>query len=188
MHNQVAELALVLVAVSNCIAPTDAQCPSGTTSSTGSNGAMASKADNVPIAVKPTGLLLSDGASDKVQGVDPPGSWFVFNDKSAKGVMTPASIGEFAATGIVNGAVHTQGKGFTEWGGGIGFNFVGGDAVTPLDASAYSGITFKASGSSAMHVALATVATMPDFGECTKCYDHFSVDVTDLSSAPKSYS
>jgi hypothetical protein len=102
--------------------------------------------------------------------------------------MTPASTGEFGATAIVNGAVHTQGKGFTDWGGGIGFNFVGAESVTPLDASAYAGISFKASGSTPCHVALATVATMPEFGECTKCYDHFAVDLTDLTSTPKTYS
>jgi hypothetical protein len=191
----------VLGAASSCIAPPEAQCPaaangaasvstnaSTSTASTNASGPSASKGSNVPAAVKPTGLLLSDGASDKIQGVDPPGSWFVFNDRTAKGVMTPASTGEFGATGIVNGAVHTQGKGFSDWGGGIGFNFVGAESVTPLDASAYSGITFKAWGSTPLHVALATVATMPEFGECTKCYDHFATDITDLTSAPKTYS
>jgi hypothetical protein len=120
--------------------------------------------------------------------VDPPGSWFVFNDKSSKGVMSPASTGEFVSAGLVNGAIHTNGKGFTDWGGGIGVNFVGGDAVAPLDASGFTGISFKASGSTAMHVGLATVATMPEFGLCTKCYDHYAVDITDLSSTPKVYS
>ena len=190
----------VLAGVSSCIAPS-AQCPTGnaatasnTTSSPASGGTTASaaspasKGSSAPPAIKPTGLLLSDGASDKIHSIDPPGSWFVFNDRSAKGVMTPASTGEFGATGIVNGAVHSQGKGFSEWGGGIGFNFVGAESVTPCDASAYSGISFKAWGSTALHVALATVATMPEFGECTKCYDHFSADVTDLSSKPKVYS
>src|SRR5262249_32188480 len=66
--------------------------------------------------------------------------------------------------------------------------FVGADSLTPLDASGYTGISFKASGASAMHVGLATKATMPEFGECTKCYDHFAVDITDLSSTPKRYS
>jgi hypothetical protein len=195
-NNRVANpagLALVLAAVSNCIAP-QAQCPTGTpatatpsTASGGASASSASKGSSAPAAVKPTGLLLSDGASDKIQGVDPPGSWFVFNDRTAKGVMTPATTGEFGATAIVNGAVHTQGKGFSDWGGGIGFNFVGAETVTPLDASAYSGLTFKAWGSTPVHVALATVATMPDFGECTKCYDHFAVDITDLTSTPKTY-
>jgi hypothetical protein len=199
MNKQVAKLgavALVLATASSCIAP-QAQCPAGSTGSTASNTTSSSgtsdtpaakSSSSAPKAVKPTGLLLSDGASDKIQSIDPPGSWFVFNDRTAKGVMTPASTGEFGSTGIVGGAIHTQGKGFTDWGGGIGFNFVGADSLTPLDASGYSGISFKASGSSAIHVALATIATMPDFGECTKCYDHFATDVTDLTSAPKTYS
>jgi hypothetical protein len=187
-----ATLAVVgLPALASCIAP-QAQCPSGSsaTASTTSGSTSESatvKVSDAPPAVKPKGVLLSDGASDKIQSIDPPGSWFVFNDRTAKGVMTPASTGEFGATAIVNGAVHSQGKGFSDWGGGIGFNFVGAESVTPLDASAYAGVTFKASGSAPLHVALATKATMPDFGECTKCYDHFAVDITDLSATPKTY-
>jgi hypothetical protein len=195
--DRVAGIMLVLAGASNCIAPPEARCPTdGTTASTtpsitqtttASASPSSSKGSNAPPAIKPTGLLLSDGASDKIQSVDPPGSWFVFNDRTAKGIMTPASTGEFGSTAIVKGAVHTQGKGFTDWGGGIGFNFVGAESVTPLDASAYSGITFKAWGSTPLHVALATVGTMPEFGECTKCYDHFAADITDLTSTPKTY-
>ena len=187
-------VAFVLAAGSNCIAPPgpQAQCPSGgattSTTSVSASESPAAKPSNAPPAVKPKGLLLSDGASDKIQNVDPPGGWFVFNDRTAKGTMTPASTGEFGATAIVKGAVHTQGKGFTDWGGGIGFNFVGAESVTPLDASGYSGISFIASGSTPVHVALATIATMPEFGACTKCYDHFAVDITDLTSTPKTYS
>jgi hypothetical protein len=138
--------------------------------------------------VKPSGPLIADGKSISVLNVDPPGSWFVFNDKSAKGAMVPASTGEFESSGLVNGAIHTDGKGFTDWGGGIGVNFVGGDSVAPLDASGFTGISFKASGKGALHVGLATVATMPEFGACTKCYDHYAVDITDLGSTPKVYS
>ena len=101
--------------------------------------------------------------------------------------MTPSSTGEFTSA-LVNGGIHTSGKGFTDWGGGIGFNFVGADSLTPLDASAFTGISIKASGSTAVHVGLATRATMPEFGECTKCYDHFATDITDLSATPKVYS
>jgi hypothetical protein len=39
-----------------------------------------------------------------------------------------------------------------------------------------------------MHFALATKATMPEFGKCTKCYDHFAADITDLTGTPKVYS
>jgi len=142
---------------------------------------------NAPPGVKPTAAQLSDGASPNILNVNPPGSWFMMNDRTAKGTMLPASNGDFASA-IVNGGVHSEGKGYTDWGGGIGFNFVGADSLTPLDASAYAGISFKLSGSAPVHVGLATVATMPDFGVCTKCYDHFSVDIADVSSTPKLYS
>src|ERR1700722_4337461 len=124
MNKQVTQLAwgvLLVAAGSNCIAPQtpQGQCPTGGTSSATASTTSASttsapstKGSSAPTAVKPTGLLLSDGASDKIQSVDPPGSWFVFNDRSAKGTMTPASTGEFGATGIVKGAIHSQGKGF----------------------------------------------------------------------------
>jgi len=175
-----------------CIVPPQAaQCPcSTTTSSTTSSGSSAAASStassNGPAAVKPTGALVSDGKSAAILDVNPPGSWFAFNDRTAKGTMSPASTSDFPSA-LVNGAVHTSGKGFADWGGGIGFNFVGADSLTPLDASEYAGISFKASGSSPMHVGLATKATMPEFGECTKCYDHFAVDITDLTSTPKVY-
>ncbi len=81
--------------------------------------------------------------------------------------------------------LHTDGKGFTDWGGGIGFNFA--NPLGPVDASAYSGIAFTASGSSPMHVGLATVATIPDFEICKKCYDNYYVEISDLTPTPKTY-
>jgi hypothetical protein len=183
---------LLAVASSNCIAPPQAaMCPcSNTTSSPSTGDAPAAKASTTssgPAAVKPTGALISDGKSATLINVDPPGTWFVLNDRTAKGSMTPASTGEFAEA-LINGAIHTSGKGFSDWGGGIGFNFVGADSLTPLDASAYTGISFKAWGSTPIHFGLATRATMPDFGECTKCYDHFAADITNLTATPKVYS
>ena len=38
-----------------------------------------------------------------------------------------------------------------------------------------------------MHVGLATKATLPEFNLCKKCYDHFAVDINDLTSTPKVY-
>jgi hypothetical protein len=175
----------------SCIVPQqEAQCPTpgggggGTGDSAGSKTAVSHS--NAPPAVKPSGPVISDGQSAAVQNVTPPGAWFAMNDRSAKGSMIPATTGDFPSA-IVNGAIHTEGKGFSDWGGGIGFNFVGADSLTPLDASSYSGISFRASGASSIHFAMATVATMPEFGECTKCYDHFAVDITDLSATPKVY-
>jgi hypothetical protein len=117
---------------------------------------------------------------------DPPGSWFTFNDKTATGTMTPTSTGDFQSA-LQNGAIHTKGTGFTEWGGGIGMNLVGAQMLQPADASKYKGIRFKASGSTPLHFGLATQATMPEFGKCKQCYDHFATDIMDLSDKPKEY-
>jgi hypothetical protein len=130
--------------------------------------------------------VVSDGHSLTVLNVNPGGAWFTMNDRTAKGVMSPATSGDFASA-ATNGAIRTQGKGFTDWGGGIGVNFVGADSVTPLDASEFTGISFKISGSAPVHIGLATKATMPEFGDCTKCYDHYAVDITNLTSEPKVY-
>jgi hypothetical protein len=179
---------LVSIASLGCIAPArsggDCTCPTSGGAS-GSTAAASSPTPSVP-AVVPSGALFSDGTSISLMNIDPAGSWFTMNDKSPKGTMVPASTGEFTSA-IIDGAIHTKGSGFADWGGGIGLNFVGAQMLTPLDASGFTGISFKASGSGAMHVGLATMATMPEFGLCTKCYDHYAVDITDLSSAGKVY-
>ncbi len=189
---KLAGLAFMVIIAPDCIVP-QGECRDSATASDAkpaSGDAPASKGSApppLPPAVKLTGPLICDGASEKIQGNDSPGSWFMMmDDKSPKGVMTPASNGDFA-TSIVNGAIHTEGHGFTDWGGGIGFNFT--DPLAPVDASAYSGLSFTASGSSVMHVGLGTVATMPEFGICQppKCYDHYQTEITDLSSTPKTY-
>jgi hypothetical protein len=200
MINRIAGLAgltVFTVLVSNCIAPQQAaQCPCTNTTSTTSSAPSTTEtvagkggsASSAPPAVKPTGTLISDGKSATLLNIDPPGSWFVLNDRTAKGTMIPPSTGEFTAALTNAGAIHSAGKGFSDWGGGVGFNFVGADSLTPLDASAYTGISFKASGSAPVHIGLATKATMPEFGDCTKCYDHYAVEISDLSSTPKVYS
>jgi hypothetical protein len=141
---------------------------------------------DVPAPSKPTGVLISDGTVPTVMNLNPGGGWFVFNDRTPGGVMTPANTGDFASA-LQDGAIHTTGKGFTDWGGGIGFNFKGAEALTPIDASDFTGITFKAWGHTPMHIGLATQATMPEFNQCKKCYDHFAADITDLTDTPKVY-
>jgi hypothetical protein len=176
-----------------CIGPQN-NCGNGASSAdTADNSGGGSDEEGADLAlelevepVEPVGALMSDGTSNIVQNVEPPGSWFVFNDGSPAGEMSPPSVGEFPVA-IQDSGIHSEGKGYSEWGGGIGFNFVGAQMLTPLDASKYKGIRFKASGSSPMHVALATIITMPEFGGCSKCYDHYAVDVTDLSGEPKEY-
>jgi hypothetical protein len=143
-------------------------------------------AGDVPAPAKPNGVLISDGSATTVMNLNPGGGWFIFHDPSPAGVMTPPSTAEFASA-LQNGAIHTTGKGFTDWGGGIGVNFQGAEALTPIDVSEFTGISFKAWGNTPMHIGLATTATMPEFSQCKKCYDHFAADIVDLTTEPKVY-
>jgi hypothetical protein len=176
---------ILLAAASGCLMP-PAPVVESARASKAAAGAPAKNAGDVPAPSKPTGVLISDGTTPTVMNLHPGGGWFVFNDKSAGGVMTPPTTGDFASA-LAAGAIHTTGKGFTDWGGGIGFNFQGAEALTPIDASDFTGITFKAWGSSPMHIGLATQMTMPEFNQCKKCYDHFAADIVDLTSTPKVY-
>jgi hypothetical protein len=142
-------------------------------------------AGDVPAPAKPTGALISDGTKPMVMNLDPGGGWFVFHDPTPSGVMFPPTIEAFPKA-LAGGVIHTTGRGFIDWGGGIGFNFQGAGALTPIDASEWKGISFRAWGTSAVHVGLATMATMPEFNKCKKCYDHFAVDIY-LTTEPKTY-
>ena len=181
------------VALAGCIAGPGANAPCTDTASNSSSSSSSTSAANdatkipVPPGVVPTGTMVWDGTKLDVMNIDPPGTWFYMNDHTPKGEMEPATNGDFQ-TALSNGMVHTHGKMYTEWGGGIGLNFVGGGSVQPVDASAYKGIKFKASGSGSVHVGLATVATMPEFGICTACYGHYSVDINNLEATPKEHS
>lgn len=180
-----------------CIGPQGVakQCPcdcekssaTATAAADTSTPAAANNDNPVPDPVVPTGPMIWDGAGiSNLPNIEPPGSWFVYSDKSAKGVKKPASVEEFTSA-IENGAIHTTGKGYTEWGGGIGTNLCGAPLLTPVDATKYKGIRFKASGTTPLKFLVATVATMPEFGRCKKCYDHFMVYVTNLSKEMKTY-
>jgi hypothetical protein len=162
--------------------------PCAETASSGAEEKGADTGGEEPLveAVVPTGALIWDGASISNVGesLSPPGSWFVYSDKSAKGVKKPPSVDEFM-TAVENGALHTTGTGYTEWGGGVGTNLIGAPMLTPVDASKYRGIKFKASGKTPMKFLVGTVATMPEFGKCKKCYDHYMKVITDLSDEPK---
>ena len=142
-------------------------------------------AGDVPAPAKPTGPLISDGTKPMVMNLDPGGGWFVFHDPTPSGVMFPPTIEAFPKA-LEGGVIHTTGRGFIDWGGGIGFNFQGAGALTPIDASEWKGITFRAWGTSAVHVGLATMATMPEFNKCKKCYDHYAVDIY-LTAEPKTF-
>jgi hypothetical protein len=187
---------LVLAASSlavGCIGPLGA-CPDTAAAATASSSspsdakpAAAREAVPVPDPVVPSGPKIWDGAGiSNLPTIEPPGSWFVYSDKTPAGVKKPASVEEFVGA-IENGAIHTTGKGYTEWGGGIGTNLCGAPQLTPVDATKYKGLKFKASGSTPLKFLVATVDTMPEFGRCKKCYDHFMVYVTNLTKEMKTY-
>jgi hypothetical protein len=181
-------LAFAATAIAGCLYPPASvvQAVQASNNATATDATPVKNVGDVPAPSKPTGPLISDGTQPTVMNLHPGGGWFIFSDGTAGGVITPASTGDFASA-LKGGAIHTTGKGFTEWGGGIGVNFQGAEALTPIDASDFKGITFKAWGSTPMHVGLATKATMPEFNQCKKCYDHFAVDINDLTSTPKVY-
>jgi hypothetical protein len=138
-----------------------------------------------PAPAKPTDELISDGSSPTVMNLHPGGGWFIFHDPTPNGTMTPPTTGDFTSA-MKDGVIRTTGRGFIDWGGGIGFNFQGAGALTAIDASEWKGISFKAWGNTPMHVGLATKATMPEFNQCKKCFDHFAVDIY-LTTKPTLY-
>jgi len=151
------------------------------------SAAMPTEPQPIPEAVVPKAALIWDGAGiSNLPNIEPPGSWFVYSDKTPTGVKKPPSVEEFVSA-IENGAIHTTGKGYTEWGGGIGTNLCGAPMLTPVDASKYKGIRFKASGTTPMKFLVATVVTMPEFGRCKKCYDHHRAIINNLSKEMKTY-
>ena len=175
----------LLLAAPACLYPPARFVQAHRASAGSAEPARTKNAGDVPAPAKPTGPLISDGTVPTVMNLSPGGGWFMFHDPTPGGVMTPATIAAFPSA-LAGGVIHTTGRGFIDWGGGIGFNFQGAGALTPIDASDFTGISFKAWGTTALHVGLATVATMPEFNQCKKCYDHFAVDIY-LTSTPTVY-
>jgi hypothetical protein len=191
IYRRISLFACALVLSVGCIGPQGAQpCadPGSGSAASGDGEKTAAGAEPLVDAIVPKGTLIWDGQgiSNLPDSIEPPGSWFVYSDTTSGGVKNPPSVEEFTKA-IENGALHTWGKGYTEWGGGVGTNLVGSPVLTPVDATKYKGFKFKASGSTPMKFLIATVATMPEFGRCKKCYDHYMVTVTDLSKEPKTY-
>jgi hypothetical protein len=181
---------LVMLVAVGCIGPQGA----GPCADTAASGASESAGDSAKgeetlvEAVVPTGSMIWNGGSISNIGesLTPPGSWFVYSDKSPQGEKMPPSVEEFMKA-VENGVLHTTGKGYAEWGGGVGTNLIGAPMLTPVDASKYKGIKFKASGKTPMKFLIGTVATMPEFGRCKKCYDHYRKIIKDLGDEPKVY-
>jgi hypothetical protein len=122
------------------------------------------------------------------------GTWFVFDDGTAGGVLTPAPGGQPAGvislipnggrSGSLHAAHSTANGGFTAYGAGMGFN-LNAPASPPMiyNASAYRGFTFwaRASGNDAATVpirfivldrnrALPSSGGICDGGACSGAY------------------
>jgi hypothetical protein len=103
------------------------------------------------------------------------GAWFSYADGTAGGTLTPAESGDFVpAEGGPGDSMYyasLKGKGWKEWGAGMGFDFNNTgepDIKKAWDASAYTGIQFTAKGNTTMRVAVMTLAVVPvaQGGEC----------------------
>jgi len=122
------------------------------------------------------------------------GAWYVFNDGTAGATMSPSGDFSPAAGGFESDFAATlTGSGFSEWGAGMGFDLLNpGDSTcaeappagrNAWDVSGFDGITFRAKGSHAIRVSVATKATLPatDGGTCSGtdiCDDHYGRTIT----------
>lgn len=110
------------------------------------------------------------------------GQWFAFDDKTG-GTRSEVSIQSVDRSGSQHAACITA-SGFTSWGGGFGFPLAAADANRQAyDASAYTGLTFWARGSStaAVRVMLVDKFSNPAAGNCSACDDNFYFSFTPSS-------
>jgi hypothetical protein len=173
-------------------------------------GGMGGMPLNCPMAVANRNEPLIDNFDDGDPGLPMPplggrvGGWFVVNDGTTTATQIPPANDPtrppkpvspgFDARGY---ALATNGKGFLEWGAGLGMTFSNGPNMKACvyDASIHSGIRFRAMGSITgtdpylhVHVVTTDVADREHSGMCDalneKCYDNFNFDV-ELTGAGK---
>ncbi|MEO8905423.1 MAG: hypothetical protein ABI488_23160 [Polyangiaceae bacterium] len=194
----------------------DSAVGTGGTSSTGGTGggtagSGGSAAGGVTAAGAPAGGAPSDPGYELIDDFEDldltlllshkrNGPWYLLNDKTAGGVETPnplviTPLDTANARAGSTAALHITATGFTNWGAGVGANFVShapGTKQVPYDVSAYSGIRFYAkvaSGSqTAMKVLIPTIYSDIDGGKCTvaagskQCGDHLFYQVSGLKT------
>jgi hypothetical protein len=108
---------------------------------------------NIPQPADPELIDNLDDGNDHI-AITPArrGSWYTFHDDTVGGVMTPGDAAFTLTTGGATASsvyyVHTTGHGFTDWGSGVGFDLNAADSGPKgkFNASAYTGIEFKAKG------------------------------------------
>ena len=178
----------------------------GTAGANGGNapfGGMGGMPLTCPGAVANRNEPLIDGFVDGDPGLPMPplggrvGGWFVVNDGTAGATQVPPNDPARPPKPVAPGfdgkdyALATNGKGFLDWGAGLGMTFSNGPNMKPCayDASIHAGIRFQVVGSIAgpdpylhVHVVTTDVADREHSGMCDalqeKCYDNFNYDVT----------
>jgi hypothetical protein len=139
---------------------------------TGAPGCAGGGSDDGPTPTGPSDLIddLEDGDDAINETNGRMGNWYTFNDESATGTQMPPSSGFTTATGGAGGsgfAAATSGTGFTVWGAGMGFDLNNPAAIgmagarAQYDASAFTGIVFKAKGNVPITVSLEVVGVTP---------------------------
>jgi hypothetical protein len=103
--------------------------------------------------------LLIDDMEDRTSGLSSSttyGGWYVFDDMTTGGTMTPAPSTMFEMEAIPGGrcaseyAMRISGTGFSQWGAGMGFDFGYGNLPSgafgklPVDGRAFAGLRFWA--------------------------------------------
>jgi hypothetical protein len=115
------------------------------------------------------------------------GVWYTFND--GLGTQTPLALSTSCTPPLpIGGQMCTSGSGFTSWGAGLGLTLDSAQNCSAglYDASAYTGVSFTASGtvqSGYFRFAIPTAATeIPGLGgtcpSTAKCSDYYGVDLT----------
>lgn len=169
----------------------------------GGSGGMGGMPIGCPNAVANRNEPLIDNFDDGDPGLPMPplggrvGGWFAVNDGTTGALQMPPandparppkpSSPGFDGKGY---ALFTQGKGFLDWGAGLGLTFSNSGAMKACvyDAAIHTGIRFRATGTITgpdpylhVHVVTTDVADREHSGTCDaaneKCYDNFNVDV-----------
>ena len=181
----------IATVVDDCALPTDFDCALGPNTMSGELDGVGSVIDDLD----DEDLQISPSAGRQ-------GSWFAYDDNSG-GERTDIEIeaaagnGNGGASGAGNdgdsdgdsdsdsgsdgSAACIRGKDFIQWGGGMGFSLSQPNgARQSYDASAYTGLSFRAKGSDDVEFRALVVDNYsdPTAGECSGCNDHFRVVFT----------
>src|SRR5690349_21788098 len=87
------------LALPGCLMPPASvvQASQASAGTTATDATPAKNVGDVPAPSKPTGVLISDGTEPTVMNLHPGGGWFIFNDHTPGGTMTPPTTGDFAS-------------------------------------------------------------------------------------------